>query len=261
MRSFDHHRATSLDDACQRLSQDPQARPLAGGMTLIPALKHRLMEVSCLIDVADLPQLRGLELDAGWLTLGAAMRHQEVADSAVVAQAVPGLAELAGSIGDPQVRARGTLGGSVANNDPAADYPAAVLALDGVVRTSTRDICASDFFRGMFATALASDELIVSVRLRVARRSAYAKFRHPASGYAMAGVFLADLGEHGLRVVVTGACDGVLRWTDAEQAWAQGRLPGPLQHPGLLQDVHAPAAYRGHLAGVMFEEALSRIGS
>lgn len=259
MRPFNYHLAGSVEDACRRLREDPQARPLAGGMTLIPTLKHRLAQVSCLVDVTGLQALRGLHLGDGCLHLGAALCHQEVADAPEVAACTPGLARLAASIGDPQVRARGTLGGSVANNDPAADYPAAVLALDGVVCTDRREIAAADFFQGLFATALAPDELIVSVRLRQARRSAYAKFRHPASGYAMAGVFLADLGPQGLRVAVTGACEGVWRWLEAEQAWARGACPGPLQHPGLLEDMHAPATYRAHLAGVLFAQALAEL--
>ncbi len=259
MHAFSYHAAHSLDDAAQRLRQDPEARPLAGGMTLIPSLKHRLARVSQLVDLAPLADLRRFEITADAVEIGALWRHQEVADHPALAQALPGLAHLAGQIGDPQVRARGTLGGSVANNDPAADYPAAVLALDATLCTDRREIAAADFFQGLFATALAPDELLVAVRFERARRSAYAKFRHPASGYAMAGVFLADLGERGLRVAVTGACDGVLRWAEAEQAWAQGRLPDALDHPGLLSDVHAPARYRAHLARVLFEQALGRL--
>ncbi|MEI7784224.1 MAG: xanthine dehydrogenase family protein subunit M [Betaproteobacteria bacterium] len=259
MHAFTYHAARSLDDAVQRLRADPQARPLAGGMTVIPSLKHGLLQVSQLVDLAHLPELRVLAIGAEQVHIGALWRHQELADLQLLAQALPGLSSLAGGIGDPQVRARGTLGGSVANNDPAADYPAAVLALDGQLCTDRRELPAAQFFRGLFATALAPDELLVSVRFQRARRSSYAKFRHPASGYAMAGVFLADLGERGLRVAVTGVCDGVLRWHEAEQAWAQGRLPAPLSHPALLHDMHAPAAYRAHLAVQMFEQALTQI--
>ncbi len=259
MYAFSYHAALSLDDAVQRLREEPEARPLAGGMTLIPSLKHRLARVSQVVDLAPLFALRALEVSDKQVQIGALVAHQEVADSLELAQALPGLAHLAGLIGDPQVRARGTLGGSVANNDPAADYPAAVLALDATLITDRREIAAADFFMGMFATALAPDELLVAVRFCRARRSAYAKFRQSASGYAMAGVFLADLGPAGLRVAVTGACDGVLRWHAAEQAWAQGRLPGALHHPGLQEDLHASARFRGHLAGVLFEQALAQL--
>ena len=261
MYAFSYHSARSLDDAVQRLREDPEARPLAGGMTLIPTLKHRLARVSQVVDLAALPSLYALEVGEDHVQIGALVIHQIVADSPELAQTLPGLAQLAGLIGDPQVRARGTLGGSVANNDPAADYPAAVLALDATLITDRREIAAADFFMGMFSTALALDELLVAVRFCRARRSAYAKFKQSASGYAMAGVFLADLGPAGLRVTVTGACDGVLRWHAAEQAWAQGRLPGALHHPGLQTDLHASARYRGHLAGVLFEQAMDQLST
>jgi carbon-monoxide dehydrogenase medium subunit len=261
MYAFSYYPARSLDDAVQRLREDPEARPLAGGMTLIPTLKHRLARVSQVVDLAALPSLYALEVGEDHVQIGALVIHQIVADSPELAQTLPGLAQLAGLIGDPQVRARGTLGGSVANNDPAADYPAAVLALDATLITDRREIAAADFFMGMFSTALALDELLVAVRFCRARRSAYAKFKQSASGYAMAGVFLADLGPAGLRVTVTGACDGVLRWHAAEQAWAQGRLPGALHHPGLQTDLHASARYRGHLAGVLFEQAMDQLST
>ena len=262
MYAFSYHAARSLDDAVQRLREDPEARPLAGGMTLIPSLKHRLARVSQVVDLAPLSPrspLRALEVGENHVQIGALVAHQEVADSPELAQALFGLAHLAGLIGDPQVRARGTLGGSVANNDPAADYPAVVMALDATLITDRREIAAADFFKGMFSTALAPDELLVAVRFCRARRSAYAKFRQSASGYAMAGVFLADLGPAGLRVAVTGACDGVLRWHAAEQAWDQGRLPGALHHPGLQEDLHASARFRGHMAGELFEQALAQL--
>ncbi len=259
MHAFEYWRASGLKQASDWLQQHPESRPLAGGMTLVPSLKHRLAQVSHLVDVARLPEMRGIELSATALRIGAGMRHAEVADDAQVQRALPALAQLAGLIGDPQVRARGTLGGSVANNDPAADYPAALLALDAVVLTDQREIAAADFFQGMFSTALMPGELIVAVRFGLPRRAAYAKFRHPASGYAMAGVFVAEWADGQRRVAVTGATDGVFRWTEAEQAWAQGRQPGPLQHDGLLDDIHAPARYRAHLAGLMLQQALGQL--
>lgn len=259
MHNFEYRRVASVDEAVALLAGDGEARPLSGGMTLIPSLKHRLNQVSKLVDVAGLAALRGVSLSGDHLQVGAAMRHQEVADSSEIARSVAGLARLAGLIGDPQVRARGTLGGSIANNDPAADYPAAVLALDAVVVTSAREIAAADFFQGFFTTALQPDELILAVRFKRPKRSAYAKFKHPASGYAMAGVFLADLGDAGLRVAVTGAAGGVFRWTEAEAAWAASQPAPELDHPDLLDDIHAPARYRGHLARLMYEQALREL--
>jgi carbon-monoxide dehydrogenase medium subunit len=259
MHAFDYLRASGLKQATDWLRQHPEARPLSGGMTLVPSLKHRLAQVSHLVDIARLPELRGIATEQGALRIGAGMRHAEVAADPQVCAFSTGLADLAGLIGDPQVRTRGTLGGSVANNDPAADYPAALLALDATVVTDRREIAAADFFQGMFSTALDAGELIVAVRFKKPLRSAYAKFRHPASGYAMAGVFLAEFEAGQLRVAVTGAADGVFRWSEAEQAWAQGRTPGALRHPGLLDDIHAPARYRGHLAGLMFEQARAEL--
>jgi carbon-monoxide dehydrogenase medium subunit len=259
MNSFHYHRASSLNEAAQRLQGDDQARLLAGGMTLIPSLKHRLLAVSQLIDIARLPDLQDIRVEADAVWVGAAVRHHQVATHAELARALPALAELAGLIGDPQVRARGTLGGSIANNDPAADYPAAVLALGATVVTSQREIAADDFFLGMFTTALAPGEVIRGVRFPRAARSAYAKFRHPASGYAMAGVFLADFGARGRRVAVTGATDAVCRWPQAETAWQAGKTPPPFAHDGLLDDIHAPARYRAHLTDLMFAQALQQL--
>ena len=259
MHAFEYRRAASVSEALGTLATDGDARPLAGGMTLIPSLKHRLNQVSQLVDIGGLSELQGIAARSDHLWIGAATRHQQVADSADVARVIPGLARLAGLIGDPQVRARGTLGGSVANNDPAADYPAAVLALDATVVTSQRELAAADFFQGFFMTALEPGELITGIRFTLPRKSAYAKFKHPASGYAMAGVFAADLGAAGLRVAVTGAGGGVFRWTAAEQAWAGGTAVPVLDSPDLLEDIHAPARYRGHLAKVMCEQALREL--
>ena len=252
-------RASSLNEAAQRLSSDDQARLLAGGMTLIPSLKHRLLAVTELIDIARLPDLQDIRVEAQEVWVGAAVRHHQVASHAELARALPALAELAGLIGDPQVRARGTLGGSIANNDPAADYPAAVLGLGATVVTTQREIAADDFFLGMFTTALEPGEVIRGVRFPRALKTAYAKFRHPASGYAMSGVFLADLGVQGRRVAVTGATDAVCRWPQAEAAWQAGQTPPPFQHDGLLDDIHAPARYRAHLTDLMFAQALQQL--
>ena len=259
MNSFHYHRASSLDEAARRLSGDDQARLLAGGMTLIPSLKHRLLAVSELIDIARVPDLQEIRVDADAVWVGAAVRHHQVASHPELARVLPGLAELAGLIGDPQVRARGTLGGSIANNDPAADYPAAVLALNATVVTTQREIAADDFFLGMFSTALEPGEVIRGVRFPRPVQSAYAKFRHPASGYAMSGVFLADFGPRGRRVAVTGATDCVCRWSQAEAAWQAGQTPAAFTHDGLLDDIHAPARYRAHLTDLMFAQALQQL--
>ena len=183
-------------DALARLAADPEAKLLAGGMTLIPSMKHRLAAPSQLIDIARLPELHGISRSGSSLAVGAATRYAEIAaDPLVAAATCRRWRRWRMSIGDPQVRIRGTLGGSIANNDPAADFPAAVLALAAVIRTDRREIAADDYFQGMFTTALAPDELICEIRFAIPRRAAYAKFHHPASGYAMTGVFVADFGE------------------------------------------------------------------
>jgi carbon-monoxide dehydrogenase medium subunit len=259
MHAFEYIRADSVAQAAALLSQHSEAKLLAGGMTLIPSLKHRLAQASHLIDLAEVAGLQTVELQPDSITLGAGLRHQDVADSETVKTAIPALAALAGQIGDPQVRARGTLGGSVANNDPAADYPAALLALGATVLTDQREIAAQDFFLGMFSTALQSSEVVRAVRFPIPKKAAYAKFRHPASGYAMAGVFVAELAPGDRRVAITGATDGVCRWPEAEAAWAKGLTAAELNHPGILSDIHAPASYRAHLASVMFAKALASL--
>ena len=195
--------------------------------------------------------------------IGAASQHHEVATSAVVKKAIPALAALADQIGDPQVRNRGTIGGSVANNDPAADYPAAVLALDAAVVTNKREIAAGDYFQGMFATALEEGEIIVSIKFNIPKRAAYEKFPHPASGYAMAGVFVAE-GAKGLRVAVTGAASGVFRWEAAEKALAKKMSVDALEGVELAtddmnEDIHATREYRANLARVMTKRALQKL--
>ena len=256
MKPLRYQIATALEQARQVLTADPEARLLAGGMTLIPALKHRLSAPSQLVDISRLADLRRIEVKADQVWVGAGMRHAEVATCAPLSQALPGLAQLASGIGDPQVRARGTLGGSIANNDPAADYPAALLALKAVVVTQQRELAAEDFFLGMFTTALKTDEIITGVKFFIPQKSAYAKFRHPASGFAMTGVYVADFGGGDRRVAVTGAASSVCRWAAAEIAWQSGLKTALFDHPELLSDIHAPAAYRAQLATLMFEQAL-----
>ena len=260
MYAFKYQRAESVGAASAALSADDSAKVLSGGMTLLPSMKHRLTAPSALIDVARLPEMTGVRQEGDHWWVGAATKHQDVAAHTGLQKAMPGLTTLAGLIGDPQVRARGTLGGSLANNDPSADYPSAALALQAQIITDRRTIEADDFFLGMFATALHSDEVITGVRFRTPQRCAYAKFKHPASGYAMAGVFVAQYAavgaaNHGWRVAVTGVANGVFRWHEAEQALAQGAQPPALLRDDVIDDVHAPAAYRTHLALQMLAQA------
>ncbi len=263
MFEFGYVKAQSMAAAAAFIAANPEAKLLAGGMTLIPTLKQRLARPSHLLDIAGLSELHGIEVKNGWLTCGAATTHHAVAASAVVQKAIPALAWLADQIGDPQVRNRGTLGGSVANNDPAADYPAAVLALDATIVTNRREIKAADFFQGMFATALEAGEIVTRVVFPVPKRAAYAKFPHPASGYAMAGVFVAETAA-GPRVAVTGAGPGVIRWSDAEAALAKKMSPAALddlavEAADMNEDFHATRDYRANLVKVMAKRAVQKI--
>lgn len=261
MQSLDFLRPQSLAAAATLLREQPDATALAGGMTLLPTMKQRLASPSALVDLGAIGGLDGITVEPSSVTIGALARHGDVAESAELARALPALAALAGGIGDPQVRNRGTLGGSLANADPAADYPAAVLALDTTIRTTEREIAADDFFRGLFETALEPGELIEAVRFARPRRAAYAKFANPASGYAVVGVFVADF-PGGVRVAVTGAGPSVFRLASAEAALAAEFSPKAVVDiavdPGTLNaDIHAEAAYRAHLVGVMLRRAVA----
>jgi len=264
MYAFQYHKAKSLKDATDRLGKDDEAKPLAGGMTLLPTIKQRLAQPTQLVDIGGIAELAGIESKDGVLTIGAGTRHAEVAASKVVKDAIPALASLASNIGDPQVRNRGTLGGSVANNDPAADYPSAVLALNAKVITNKREITADDFFQGLFATALEPGELIVKIAFPVPKKAAYAKFPHPASGYAMAGVFIADTGS-GVRVAVTGAgASGVYRWNEAEVALGKSAKADAIAKlavaaDDLNEDMHGTREYRAQLVKVMAGRAAAAL--
>ena len=256
-------RAASLAEAVALLDEHPEARPLAGGMTLVPTLKQRLAAPSHLVDVTRLPELQGVALDGKVLRIGAATRHAEVARSPVVRTALPALARLASLIGDQQVRNRGTLGGSVANSDPAADYPAAVLGLDATVVTDRRRIPADAFFVDMFQTALQPSELIVAIEFPVPRRAGYEKQPHPASGYAVAGVFICESAT-GVRVAVTGAGPCAYRWSEAEARLSErlnrAALEGVVASAqGLNDDVSASAEYRAHLVGTLARRVLATL--
>ncbi len=258
MQGFAYSRPGSLPEAARAFDGD--AAYLAGGHTLLPAMKSGLRTVERLVDLSAIPGLDGIERDGDRLVIGAMARHAAVAASRTVVATIPGLACLAAGIGDPQVRRRGTIGGSVANNDPAADYPAAVLALDAVIETNQGSHLADDFFQGMFATALADGEIITAVSFRVPTKFAYMKFRHPASRYALAGVALALFPE-GPRVAVTGVAYGVFRWTEAEATLSAG-LDAPLpllERDDLNSDIHASGEYRAHLARVMLGRAVEGV--
>src|SRR5436305_8139912 len=209
MYEFEYHRPTSLDAAAKMLGNE-DAKLVAGGMTLIPTLKLRLAKPSDLVDLGALSQLKGISEDGDAVVIGAMTRHADVNRSPVVQRAIPALAAMAGMIGDPAVRNRGTIGGSIANNDPAADYPAAVVALNATVRTNKREIAADNFFTGMFETALAPDEIITAVRFPKVDAGNYQKFRNPASRYAIVGVYVAKTGGN-VRLAVTGAGPCVFR--------------------------------------------------
>lgn len=256
MMPFDFIRPASTVEAVAAHGQEGEPRYLAGGQSLLGALKLRLAQPSALIDVTRLPQLQGIRRHGDVLVIGAAVTHAEMAKQSHI----PALAALAGSIGDLQVRNMGTLGGSLANNDPAGDHAAAVLGLGASIRTDRREIAADDFFLGMFETALEPGELIVEVSYPLPRRAGYAKLRNPASGYPVVGVFVAETGG-GVRVAVTGAGGCVFRLPEFEVSlgleFSAKALAGLFVSPDdLNRDLHATAEYRAHLIGVMAARAV-----
>jgi carbon-monoxide dehydrogenase medium subunit len=264
MYDFAYQKPGSLADAVEALGADGDAKALAGGMTYIPVLKQRLAKPSTIVDLSALG-LTGITVANGVVTIGAMTKHATVAGSPEVKQAIPALAALAGMIGDEAVRHRGTIGGSIANNDPAADYPAAALALGATIKTDRRSIKADDFFTGMFSTALEQGELITAVEFPVAAKAAYEKFRNPASRYAIVGVFVAQT-PSGVRVAVTGAGQGgVFRHAEMEKAlsasFAPAAIKGIVTSPDDLNgDIHASSEYRAHLIGVIAGRAVAKAG-
>ncbi|WEK51351.1 MAG: xanthine dehydrogenase family protein subunit M [Candidatus Kaistia colombiensis] len=266
MYETNYHRPRDLAEAESLFAAAAEGRYLAGGMTLLPTMKQRLAAPSDLVDLGRLLELKGIAVTADTVTLGAAVTHAEVATSAEIRAAFPALAALAGQIGDPHVRHRGTIGGSLANDDPAADYPAAVLALDATILTTRRTLAAADFFQGLFTTALEEGEILVSVAFPIPARAAYAKFPNPASRYAMAGVFVAQLDSGEARVGVTGAGqDGVYRDVAFEAALTARFDPAALDDiavdaEGMLSDLHGSAAYRANLVKVMAKRAVAGAG-
>jgi carbon-monoxide dehydrogenase medium subunit len=261
MYAFRYQTASSAADAAARLAASSEAKLLAGGQTMIASMKLRLAQPSDLIDLAGAADLRGIQVSATSVTVGAMTRHAEVARSAEIQKAIPVLAKLAGGIGDRMVRNMGTMGGSVANNDPAADYPAAVLGLNATVKTNKRSIAADDFFLGIYETALEPGEIITSISYPVPKRGAYMKFKNPASRYAMVGVLVAQLADGSVRVAVTGAGPVVFRVAEMERALAASFTPAAVAGisvpaEGLNSDIHAQADYRAHLITVMAKRAV-----
>lgn len=262
MYAFDYHKPSSLQEVASLLSAKEDATVVAGGQTLIPTLKHRLAQPTDLIDLSGIAELKGIKLDGDTLVIGAMTTHAQVAANETVRSAIPALAALAGGIGDAQVRNCGTIGGSVSNNDPTADYPAGLLALGATIVTTSRSLAADDFFTGMFQTALEPGEIVTEVRVPKPTRAAYAKFPNPASRYAIVGVMVAETGGE-IRVAVTGAGqDGVFRATDIEQALAGSFSPDAakavaISPDNLSADIHASADYRAHLVSVMASRAVA----
>jgi carbon-monoxide dehydrogenase medium subunit len=260
MRSFEFHRPQSVADAVALLKGNESAKALAGGQSLLPVMKLDLAQPSDLVSLAAIPGLREIRLEGRELVIGALVTHDEVASSAEVRRRIPALADLAGGIGDAQVRNRGTIGGSLGHADPAADYPAAVLALGATIVTDRRRIAADDYFTGLFQTALAADEIITAVSFPVPECAAYAKFPSPASKYAVVGVFVAKTGG-GVRVAVTGAGAKVFRVPALEKALGASFAPdavaaGAVPAGDLRSDGDASAGYRAHLVTVMARRAV-----
>ena len=262
MYDFNYQKAGSIDEAAAAVKKAEDGTYLAGGMTLLPTLKQRLAKPSDVIDLSGIGDLAGIKVEGDNVVIGAMTTHAAVAGSTDVAGKIPALAALAGGIGDPQVRNRGTIGGSIANNDPAADYPAACLGLGATIVTNSREIAADDFFQGLFETALEDGEIITAVSFPAAEAACYMKFENPASRYAIVGVFVAKTGG-GTRVAVTGAGqDGAFRSAEMEKAldadFSADAIAGISVDQGdLNSDIHASAEYRAHLVGVMAKRAVA----
>lgn len=260
MYAFTYERPSATADAAKLVKAGGQA--LAGGQTMLAAMKQRLMQPEQLVDLGKIAELKGIKKEGNNIVIGAMVRHQDVENNADVKKHIPALAALAAGIGDKQVRAMGTMGGSVANNDPAACYPSAVMALDATIHTNQRTIAADKFFKGMYATALEAGELITAISFPIPKRAAYAKFKQPASRFALVGVFVADTGS-GVHVAVTGAGNGVFRHAGLEAALSKSFTPQAtegvsIDASNLNGDLHASAAYRAHLIKVQTQRAVQQ---
>jgi len=263
MYDFEFHRPTSVQEASQIIAENEDAKFIAGGMTLLPTMKMRLASPTDLIDLSNIQALYGLHDTGDSVEIGAMTTHSEIATSEIVRKEMPALADLADEIGDAQVRNRGTIGGSLSNSDPAADYPAAVLGLDAIVKTDRRQIAANEFFVNLFETALETDEIIESVTFRKPARAAYSKFPNPASRYAVVGVMVSDI-DASIRVAVTGAGPCAFRSTVLETALSEDLSPDALNGltvdaDGFNEDLFASADYRAHLVVAMAKRAVANI--
>ncbi len=262
MHSFEYLHPSNVSGAAADLANHPDSKLLAGGQTLLPTMKLRLASPSHIIDLNKIEGISDIEMKGRNIVIGALTRHADVANSPVVKQAIPALAELAGMIGDPAVRHRGTIGGSIANNDPNADYPAACLALGAIITTTKRKIAADEFFKGLFETALEPDEIVTKVTFPIPKKAAYQKFRNPASRFALVGVFVAKRPSE-VRVAVTGAgASGVFRVPEFEAALKKRFSPKSLEGMSipaddLASDIHGSAEYRAHLVGVLARRAVA----
>jgi carbon-monoxide dehydrogenase medium subunit len=262
MYNFTFHQPTTLRQAVNLLAKNEDAKLLAGGHSLLPVMKQRLASPAAIIDISRIPELSGIELKGRSVVIGAGTTHSTVATSSVVREAIPALAEVADVIGDPAVRHRGTIGGSIANNDPNADYPAVCLGLGATIITNKRRISSDDFFQGMFSTALEPSEIITKVQFPLVQKCAYQKFKHPASGFALVGVFVSKRGSE-IRVAVTGAgANGVFRVPEFEAALKKRFAPKSLEGlsvppNGMNNDIHAGPDYRAHLVGVLARRAVT----
>jgi carbon-monoxide dehydrogenase medium subunit len=266
MYETSYHRAGSIDEAAKLFAKGSDSKYLAGGHTLLPVMKQRLAAPTDVVDIGRIKDLIGVNLSGDTLTIKAATTYYDIMTNADVKKAMPAISHLVSMLGDPQVRHRGTIGGSIANNDPAADFPAALLALGATVKTSKRSIAADQFFKGLFSTALDDGELITAVEFPVPAKAAYAKFRHPASRFALTGVFVAQTKSGEVRVAATGASqNGVMRVPAIEAAlkanWSPSALDSiKISADGLMADIHGSSAYRANLIKVMAQRAVAEAG-
>jgi carbon-monoxide dehydrogenase medium subunit len=261
-----YHRPSSVDEAAALFAKGSESKYLAGGHTLLPVMKQRLASPSDVIDLSKIKELVGIELSADALTIKAATTYFDILQSADAKKTIPALVHLTSVLGDPQVRYRGTIGGSIANNDPAADFPAAVLALGATLKTNKRSISADDFFKGLFATALDDGEIITAISFPIPAKAGYSKMRHPASRFALTGVFVVKTKSGDVRVAATGASqNGVMRVPAIEAAlkgnWSPGALDSvTISADGLLTDIHGSSSYRANLVKVMAQRAVTAAG-
>jgi len=266
MYATNYHRPATVEEAVTLFGKATDAKYLAGGHTLLPVMKQRLTAPSDVIDIARIPALIGIEASADTLTIKAATTYVDIVNSAEVKRTIPAIAELTSVVGDPAVRARGTIGGSVATNDPAADYPAAVLALNATIHTNKRAIAAEEFFKGLFATALDENEIITAISFPIPAKAGYAKMRNPASRFALTGVFVVQTKSGDVRVAATGASqNGVMRVPAIEAAlkanWSAAALDGvSISDEGLMSDIHGSSDYRANLIKVMAQRAVAAAG-